>query len=704
MSSSDALLIELGCEEIPAGVVPVAAEALGERLIAALDEAGLSHGEVRCYGTPRRIAVHVESVQTRQQDRTDEVVGPSAKVAFDADGQPTRAAQGFARGQGVDPAVLYTVDTPKGPYAALKRDIVGRETAALLVELLPALLRGLPFPKRMRWGRETEAYIRPVHWLVALLGDSALDFEFAGVRSGRLSQGHRFLGAPVEVASADRGAWMTALRGVRVMVDPRERRDAILAGARELAAGIGAELVEDDETLDEVTYLVEWPFPLLGSFDPAFLAIPDAVIFTTLRENQRLFTIRDAQGRLTNRFVAVANTLREEARQAIAVGNARVVSARLADARFFYLEDTKAPLVGFVDRLAGQVWLDGMGTVRDRVDRIVALAGRIAARHCPERAAEVARAALLCKADLSTRMVFEFPELQGIIGEDYARVGGEDAVVAQAIREHYLPRGAGDELPASDAGAVVALADKIEAIVACFALGLKPTGTQDQYALRRAALGIVQIGLSRAGWGVSLRALVADALAVVATARPEIDADALAGDVLSFFRGRLRAWFAGDYRVDLVEAVLAADFDRLADIRPRLDALRALQQDAGFEPLAAAFKRVGNLVRKAELDGHDGAVDPARFEVEAERTLYAEATRVGVQVRGYLAAGDPAGALAALVVLKPTVDGFFDDVMVMCDDVAVRNNRLALLRETAALFGQLADFSRIQIVREGATS
>ena len=705
------VLIELGVEEIPAGVAPRMADALAGALAAALDDAGLGRGATTVLGTPRRLTVHLAAVQSAQPDRELEVLGPPARVAFDADGNPTRAAEGFVKGQGAALSDLYKTTTDKGDYAALRRFEQGRTLAALLGEVLPGIVRALPSPKRMRWGRERDAFIRPLQWIVALVGDEVVDCRFADVQSGRDSRGHRFYGerqgtgptslegAIVPILRADLALYQQLLRAAHVMVDPAERRQAILAGARAQASAAGGTLVDDAETLEVVTWLTEWPTSLLGSIEPSLLRIPDAVTQTTLRENQKLFTVRGADGKLLPRFIATANTLHPGREAIIAAGNARVVSARMADAAFFYDSDRSRKLSDFLPKLAGRTFLEGLGSTLQKVVRIEALTAHLAPTLAPTTSVTALRAAALCKADLVTQMVFEFPELQGVIGEDYALASGEDAAVAQAIREHYLPRGASDDLPATDAGAVVGLADRVDTIVCAFGLGLTPTGSNDPYALRRAALGVLRI-LEGRGWTASLRGLVRQAVAQLDTTALAVDAEALTESVLDFFRGRLRSWLADGeaalHAVDTAEAVLDAGFDDVPGVFERAEALTAFRQGAEFAALAAGFKRIGNLARKANAADLAAQVDAGLFETDAERAMADAVAGLQAAVATDIDARRFAAALQKLASLRPQVDAFFDNVLVMADDAAVRRNRLALLGRAAGLFARLADFARIQ--------
>lgn len=706
--SNAPLLIEIGCEEVPAGVIGGAARWLGEQVQALLGEGGAAGepGAVTVLSTPRRMVVHVAQVALRQADRQEIALGPAVAVAKQPDGSWSKAAEGFARGQGVALGDLEVQDTPKGPYLAARKHIAGRDTAALLAEALPKLLRQMPLPKRMRWGAEREAFVRPIHWMVALLGDLAVEFSFAGVASGRHVGGHRFYHPGLIEASSDLEVYKQRLRDAKVLVDPAEREQVIRRGIKQLSAEAGGTWRQDDKTLEVVVQLVEWPAPLLGTFDPAYLEIPPEVIFTTLRENQKLFTVDGGDGRLLNRFIAVANTLSEQSRDVVAAGNARVVSARLSDARFFYREDVKLRLQDRVAGLDERIWLAGMGSIGDKTRRIRALAGYIAALACPQEAQTVERAAELCKADLATKMVFEFPEVQGIIGGYYAKEDGESAAVALAIREHYQPRFADDAPPSSAAGVCLSLADRLDSLVACFAMGLKPSGSQDPYALRRAAIGVLRT-LQQWNWPLDVALLVR--WAVEGLPAPTGDQGAkvapaeVAAEVLEFFKTRQKVLLTAEEGAaagidgDVADAVIAAEFSSVPSVVARAKALQAMRQGADFAPLAAAFKRVANLVKKSAEQGDlHTAFDPALCEKDVERALHAQVNQLGDASRNLLASGDYASALMLLSQVKPQVDAFFDGVLVIADEEAVRRNRLALLRDCAGLFAQVADFSRLQ--------
>lgn len=694
------LLLEIGCEELPAGVVGPAAEALRAAVVAALDEAAIAHGEAIWLGTPRRLTVHVLNVALEQPDRTETLTGPPLRAAKNPAGEWTQAALGFAKGQGVDLSALYELETPKGPYLAAQRTLPGRPTEQLLAEKLPEILRTLPFPKRMRWAARPETFARPIHWLVALLGQTQVQTEYAGVQTGRQSRGHRFYHPQPLDVTADLDAYKSTLWQAKVMVDPAERRRVILRGIQQLAAEANGLWHEDPETLDTVVQLVEWPAPLLGTFAAEFLEIPAPVIRTTLRENQKLFTLTAKDGALLPHFIAVANTLSEESRAVVAKGNTRVVSARLADARFFVQEDTKTTLESKLPELQKRLYLQGLpkNTLADKVERIRDVATKLASQLAPDAEAHTRRAAELCKADLATRMVFEFPELQGFVGADYARRDGEDPQVVQAIAQHYQPRFGGDALPDEPVGQLVALADKLDALASCFVLGLTPTGTQDPYALRRAALGVLRL-LAETNLGISLGKATTLAVQAITEIPPKSDAhdEQILEQLRLFFRGRLLSMHTQEFPTDLVEAVLEAGFDNVASVRPRLLALDSLRQTDGFAPLAAAFKRASNIVQKqgGELPA-DFEVNPATLTVQAEQTLHTTMAAIRSQVAAAIQEADYPQACQHLVALKPAVDAFFDQVMVMADDVQVRLNRLALLRDCTKMFAPLADFARIQ--------
>lgn len=692
---STTFLLEIGTEEIPARMAPGGVAELEARFRKECESLRLPIDGVRTAVTPRRLILVVRSIPQRQEDIVEDVVGPPAAVAF-KDGQPTKAAEGFARREGVELSALSIVETPKGPYVSARKHIQGRPVGALLSEALPRLLASMPWPKAMRWGRGGQPFVRPVHWIVALLGSEIVPFEFAAVKSGRTTYGHRFM-APQGITVTGPDALLSTLKRAHVLVDPEERRAIIKEQVAALGSAGGGRAIADDGLIEEVTHLVEWPHLTRGTFDASFLELPREVLVTSMRSHQRYFALESADGTLLNHFLVASNTLARDM-GLVTRGNERVLAARLSDAKFFFAEDRKRSLEEYVEPLSQRIFLAGLGTVREKAGRLVSLAGAVAASCAPGAATLAERAALLCKADLATHMVGEFPDLQGVMGREYARLAGEPEEVAVAIFEHYQPRFAGDAVPASDAGAIVAVADKIDSIVGCFGLGLIPTGTQDPYALRRGALGVINIFLDR-GWSLPLRELIDHAIRAY-DGRLKRSAAEVTDDVVEFFRGRLRSMLQSDCATDVIEAVLATPDDVIVDLVAKVHALSSLRAREDFEPLAMAFKRVMNITKGQQIGPDGPAAD--LLESDQERTLLAETRRIGGEADRLLARRDFDGVLEALAQLKPSVDAFFDHVMVMVDDDAVRQNRLALLGEIRALFGNIADFGRIQTPGAGA--
>ena len=696
------LLFEIGTEELPAGEIDGALQFMAEFVRARFDAARLAYGNVQTFATPRRLALLVTDLALAGETVEEEVIGPAARAAFAPDGSITRAAEGFARSRGIDPASLYRVETPKGEYVAARIVHAGEPAAAIAATTLGRLPAAIPWKRSMKWGWLTETFARPVHWMVALLGEQVLDVSFAGIVAGRSSRGHRFLHpGEFDVQSAD--SWLQQVRAAHVMADVQERRSVIADGVRTLCAERGWTALIDDELLAEVSHLVEWPFPLLGTFDEALLEVPREVLITSMKVHQRYFAVEAGPGQLAPAFAFVSN-MKVRVPEVVIAGNRRVLLARLEDARFFYREDRRRTLSERVVDLERVVYMDRLGSIADRVKRLTVLAGALCDTLLPgdESVHEHAtRAAALCKSDLVTGMVGEFPELQGIMGRYYALASDppEPAEVADAIADHYRPRGASDAPASSNAARILALADKLEAIAGGFALGFAPTGSADPYALRRAAIGVIRTLLD-AGWSLSpARAMelawstLPDDVKARAKATPEAATE--------FLTGRLQSLLASDYPVDVVDAVLAVVGDNLPAAPARCAALAQLRADAAFEPMAQLFKRAVNIVRKAEDENgwtaSAHAVAPALFESPAESDLLSALEQADGAVSNALAAGDNLEAARALVALKPVVDGFFDQVMVNAPDPAVRNNRLLLLARTRLLFLQFADLSRIQI-------
>jgi glycyl-tRNA synthetase beta chain len=692
------LLLEVGAEEIPASFIIPALDDLKRILTEKMEAARLKHGEVRTFGTPRRLAVWVKDVADSGEDVTSEKLGPSAKAAFDKDGKPTVAATKFAESLKLQVSALGRTQTPKGEYLSAKVQEKGRPATEILPEALHAAVHGINFRKSMRWGDVDQAFARPVQWLVALLGVEVLTVVFGDVRSGRTTYGHRFLSpGPIELARpAD---YEAALERASVVADISKRRAMLLERLRAVAKNTGGQILEDESLVDQVTNLVELPSPVVGTFEERHLDLPAEVLVQEMKSHQRYFSLTDAKGKLLPKFIAVSNTPVRDEKLSLR-GYERVLRSRLADGRFFFDEDRRTPLVERVPKLARVVWQGQLGSYAEKVDRFRALAVFLADRTGKEdQRSTIEQAATLAKADLVTGMVGEFPELQGVMGREYARASGEPEAVAQAIFEHYLPRNANDSLPTQDAGALIGLADRLDTLCGIFAIGKGPTGAADPFGLRRACLAVINIVLGR-GYRFSLSAAVDEALKLldpkIANIKRKAGEPPPREQVLEFFRGRLKALWSESYRTDVVEAVLSVGFDDLVAARKRLEALSGLVGRADFTPLAVAFKRVVNIVEKQGKDVAKGNTDPARFRDEPEKNLHAAFTQARGRVAEYVKADDFSGALKEITGLKPAVDTFFDKVTVMADDKDLRENRVRFLTEIGALFNEVADFSKIQ--------
>ncbi|HEY8414354.1 MAG TPA: glycine--tRNA ligase subunit beta [Thermaerobacter sp.] len=690
------LLVELGCEEIPADDAREARRQLAERAGTALAEAGLAYELVRALGTPRRLALVVRGLAPRQQAREEWVRGPSRAAAFGPEGEPTRAALGFARAQGVDLADLVVRQTPQGEYVFARKVIEGKPAAEVVVELLPGILGGIEFRRTMRWGAGEHRFVRPVKWLVALLGDEVLPVSFAGVRAGRVSYGHRFLHPePVELASADEEAYRQALERAYVIVDPEERRHRIVEQAQAVAAAAGGEAEIDPELLDEVVDLVEYPTAFTGSFAAEMLELPRDVLVTTMKVHQRYFPVcKPGSGELLPYFVAVRNG-DDRHLDTVRRGNERVIRARLADARFFYAQDRQRRLEERVPELERVSFLPGLGTLLDKTRRLRRLAGWLAERlDLPAAERElVARAAYLAKADLVTAMVYEFTELAGRMGREYALLDGEPREVAEALAEQYLPRGGDDELPATLPGRLLAIADRADTLAGCFAAGLEPTGSQDPYGLRRAGVGLLRLLAGPEPAAAPLDALLDEALAgyrpPLASPAVEVrfDPAEVRAKLLDFLAARLRVLMAeAGYAHDVIQAVLAVDRSDVAGIWARARAVADLLASPLAGDVLTVHRRAANLAGRAEADH----VDPALFREPEEGELHAALQAARDAAEQALAARDYAAYFQAVARLRPAVDAFLDRVLVMAEDPALRANRLALLKRVADLASRVA--------------
>ena len=691
-------LVEIGSEELPPKGLTSLGTAFRDSLIAGLDEASLAHGAGLAYFTPRRLAVLVRKLADQQPEQRIERRGPPVSAAFDASGQPTRAAKAFADACGVALDELVRVTEAKGEFLFCRTTRPGRRAAELLPGLVQAALDRLPIARRMRWGDGTAEFVRPVHWVVLLHGEELVSAEILGLRAGRITHGHRFH-APKPMALRSPGGYLGALeRRGRVLADFDARRERIRSGAQEVAAAEGGEAVIDDGVLEEVTALTEWPVPIAGRFESRFLELPPEVLVATLQDHQRYFPVRGKDGGLLPLFVAIANIESRDPAQ-VRAGNERVVRPRLADAAFFYAADRKTPLASRRDALATVTFQAQLGTLADKAARVTALAVQIA-QLAEQDPAAAQRAAELAKCDLLTAMVGEFPELQGVMGRYYAQHDGEPAEVSAAIAEQYLPRFAGDDLPRTGAGLALAIADKLDTLVGIFAIGQKPTGTKDPYGLRRAALGVLRI-LIETGIGLDLRGLIESALASIRADLMRLGGtaatDGLAGEIYDYMMGRLRAWY-----LEGEAGVTTEMFDAVLDTRPaspldfdqRIRALAAFLKLPDAAALTASNKRIANILRKAG-EQPSPRVDPGLLNDPDECRLATEVEALRQHVERLVTARQYGEALARLASLRSAVDAFFDHVLVMTDDVRVRGNRLALLAALSRLFLHIANLSRL---------
>lgn len=684
------LLLEIGTEEIPAGFMTPAMENMSAIAVKMLAANHIGHGDISTVGTPRRLVLHVRELAESQKMQSREVMGPSRQAAFDEKGSPTKACEGFARAQGVEIGSLSVKQTPKGEYVFAVREEGGRQTKEILPEMIPELISSIPFPKSMRWDDKAVRFARPIRWLLAIYDGEVVPFEYAGLSSSNLSRGHRFL-APGSFTVADPENYFRRIRGAKVVVDHNLRKKMIAEALAREAEANGGKLLDDPELLDTVNFLVEFPAVTCGRFDEEYLKLPPDVLITSMRSHQKYFSVVDESGALKPLFLTVNNIVTDDM-DILRRGNERVLSARLADARFFYLEDLKEALSDKVEELRKVVYQEKLGTSYEKVTRFSALASYLSEQYGLGDTESVKRAAMLSKADLVTEMVGEFPDLQGIIGKYYARATGETDVVSNAIYEHYLPRFAGDDLPDSGEGMAVSLADKMDTIVGSFGIGNKPTGSEDPYGLRRFTLGIINIIFAR-NLEIDLPDFIGRAVDELAGKIDNSPEEVKAG-VLEFFRARLQNLLVQEgNRYDLVDAVISSGTDNLIDLRQRLVAVDEFRSRDEFEPLTIAFKRVMNIIP----EGFEGEVKSGLFEEEAEKALYNIYKEKEKGIRDLKSKRSYRDVLVELSSIRPVVDRFFDDVMVMVEDASLRDNRLALMSGLASLFAEVADFTKIVV-------
>lgn len=687
------LAFEIGTEEIPAFDLAGAVKQLSTMVPSLLDDAAIPHGAVKIFSSPRRLIVIAEEIPEATEEKNEVFKGPSAKIAFDAEGNPTKAAQGFARGKGVDPSSLVVEDG----YVYARTHTPSVNVASLLSSVLNKIIHGLSWPRSQRWGVQSEYFTRPVRWIVALFGNEVIDFTFAGLVAGRTTFGHRFLApGPFEVADAD--SLVDVVRSASVIPSEAEREQVIREGVAKAEAETGFTAVLHPKTLVEVINLAEYPTVLVGTFDEEFLKVPEEIIVDAMLVHQRYFPLYDKDGKLTNRFIVVSNG-DPACAETIVDGNERVVRARLYDAKFFYDEDLKQPLESYVDHLGEVVFQEKLGTMLDKTNRIQRLADHLAedAGLAGQDLSDVERAARLCKADLVTSAVVEFTSVQGVMGSYYAAASGETAQVAQAIEQHYRPRFAGDEAPDTVVGKIVAIADKLDTVCGLFAVGQGPTGSSDPFALRRSAIGIVAMLSGKDAVEVSLVAAIDAALASYAQQGIEFDTDAVRRDVIEFFITRTKVMMrdAGN-SIDAIDAVLSAGIQEPVELINRVSALEAArsEQPEVFEDLATAYARANNLCdSKLGTEVNEGLLS------EVEQALVRAVCQAESNVASALENNNYAAALSELAALRKPIDLFFENTMVMDEDQALRENRLRLLNSFVAVFANVADFALLSKVK-----
>jgi glycyl-tRNA synthetase beta chain len=690
MTDQRDLLIEIGTEELPPKALKKLSEAFTSGILEGLDKAELAYGSVKSYATPRRLAVLIHNLNTTQSDKAVEKRGPALQSAFDEDGNPTKATEGFARSCGITVDQLEKLETDKGAWLVYRSMQQGRDTAGLIPAIVQESLNKLPIPKRMRWGALEAEFVRPVHWVVMLFGDDVIDAEILCVKSGRDTWGHRFH-HPNPIFLGEPAAYAPILETTgHVIADFADRREAIRAQVMEAAASHGGSAVIDEELLDEVTGLVEWPLAVVGSFEERFLEVPPECLISAMKGHQKYFHMVDANGALMPNFITISN-IESRRPEYVREGNERVIRPRLTDADFFWRQDKKLKLEDQLERLKSVLFQSKLGSVYDKSQRVSSLAEHIA-QVIGGDGKKAARAALLAKCDLMTNMVFEFTELQGIMGRYYATHDGEDTEVAAALDEQYMPRFAGDELPVGKIGQALAIADKLDTLIGIFGIGQLPSGDKDPFALRRAALGALRIIIEKQ-LDLDLKATLEHS---AETSIGLFDNPGVINQVFDFMMIRLKAYYADTgVAPDTFEAVLAQQPTHPLDFDARIKAVTAFRQLPEAVSLAAANKRIGNILKKVE-EAIPASVDPSRFIDAAEKALAAKIETMAGVVAPLFAARNYEAALKELAVLRPEVDTFFDEVMVMADDATVRTNRLALLKRLSGLFLEVADLGQLQ--------
>ena len=682
------LFLEIGAEEIPSRFMGLALGYLEKEIPSFFKKNRIQASKPRVMGSPRRLVISFDEVDNQQEDIVETHFGPNVKLAYDEKGNPTKSALGFARGKGIDPSQLTLEKTPKGEVVCARIEKTGQPTATILNNFFPILISKIPFPKKMRWGNREAPFVRPLHWIVALFGSKPLNFSYEGIPCADVSRGHRFMHSDFfKVNGMD--DYLKSCEKYFLMIDPVVRKKSIVDQVTSLADEVGGTVELDPELLEEVNYLVEYPFAIRGNFEKHFLELPRELLITTMKYHQKYFSLKNKRGDLLPYFITISN-VQPGPDGEILHGNERVLRARLQDARFFFDEDRKKRLEDFVELLKDVTFQKSLGTSYEKVNRIVALTEFLATEVCPEQIKQASRAAWLCKADLVTQMVYEFPELQGIMGGYYADHSGEDPEVGLAIKEHYRPAFSGDSPPSSPVGSIVSIADKLDTILGCIGVGLLPSGSEDPYGLRRHSLGIIQTIISQ-NWQVSLNALIQKGINLLKD-KTKLTSDEIHMHTQVLFSQRYKTILIGEeYPYDAIDAVLSANIDSLVDVRQRVVALSDLKKQPYFEPLAITFRRVVSILNEES----DGDIQTSLLSEPAEKKLYDEYRRVKEPVENHLSKKQFPQALEKIVEIKETVDEFFEHIMVMTKEDELRKNRLRLLKHISLLFSNIADFSKI---------
>ncbi|MCK5542346.1 MAG: glycine--tRNA ligase subunit beta [Desulfobacterales bacterium] len=688
----ETLLIEIGAEEIPAGYIVPALKAFKKNLLSKMAKERIKSGKCEYFGTPRRLALIIDGVAIEQKSETSIIYGPPEFVGFDKDGNPTKAAIGFAEKAGISVEQITITEQRKGKYLTAEVKAKTSSATEIFEKILPEQILLIPFPKVMKWGSMSNLFARPIISLTGLLGKKVLNFKIGDIESSSFVFGHQFM-FPEKYIIESAESYSSILEAKGVIPDIEKRKNLLLKSITKAAQDYDSLVVEDEELLDIVTNVVEYPYPVVGKFDDDFLKVPDEVLITAMREHQKYFALKDTKNNLKPYFIAVNNT-RVKDMKIVGNGHERVLRARLSDAKFFWDQDLKSNMDDFAQKLKKVTFQAELGSVYEKSERVATLGGALSVKIDSEDnqilQTNVKRAAMICKADLVSQVVIEFTKLQGVMGRIYAAKAGENKDVADAVEQHYRPVFSGGKLPENDTARILAISDKIDTICGCFSIGLIPTGGSDPYALRRQGIGILQIILDK-GFTFSLKELIEDA--AKAFVKDDSKAIEISTNVIKFFEVRMINMLADNgYSMEAVKSALAVSFDNVPDTLLRVKAIEALKKQPDFEPLSIAFKRVGNILKKSSIDKTLN-VDINLLEDNAEKELYSAVENFRKEIKSLTKKGDYDGALKKIALLRPFVDNFFDNVMVMVDDEQIKANRIALLLEISMLFGDIADFS-----------